>query len=536
MNASPFPPGRAGGRGFGLALTLVAALIAGAAEAAGPGRAPVPPARPAALASTLAAAPAPATVAEPALPAAALRPPRLRPSRLGPFAGFEALRRDPPAFSTRFASRADPVSVRPLAAPGEAAPESFGALARRAPHMDAPGKSLAMASAPVPVLTAAGPLAGAWRAGAEALGAGRYADAAERFRALAERRPDLARPRLALARALALAGDCLGARAALAAGGTAAARRAPLLAAEAEGDVARRCADAADWTAALSMRLGLPERDVRLPDTLPEIGFGRAQVAMSASDAAWGDVGVALARAARPRAGLRLDLTGRGAVLFADRAAGAAPVRALAEAALVAAAEDADGAERRAGVDAALDLGPGTQVGRGRVWTRYAPGGPGAAWVELSTGLESRAEEGAAPSTRVEMRAAAARGLGHVRHMRGGARYEMQAELGHALPAAGEGARAAWAGLAFRREGAAPLGGAALATRGEIFATLDASREPGRGWRPAALRAGARLAGTGPDAGPPAWGGVAAGLELAVVRELGATRGAAVELALTRGF
>ncbi|MEE3099689.1 MAG: hypothetical protein VX463_07945, partial [Pseudomonadota bacterium] len=31
MNASPFPPGRAGGRGFGLALTLVAALIAGAA-------------------------------------------------------------------------------------------------------------------------------------------------------------------------------------------------------------------------------------------------------------------------------------------------------------------------------------------------------------------------------------------------------------------------------------------------------------------------------------------------------------------------
>ncbi|MEE3100917.1 MAG: hypothetical protein VX463_14245, partial [Pseudomonadota bacterium] len=78
--------------------------------------------------------------------------------------------------------------------------------------------------------------------------------------------------------------------------------------------------------------------------------------------------------------------------------------------------------------------------------------------------------------------------------------------------------------------------GAALATRGEIFATLDASREPGRGWRPAALRAGARLAGTGPDAGPPAWGGVAAGLELAVVRELGATRGAAVELALTRGF
>lgn len=538
MRLRHFPVGRVFGPAlgpvFGPVFGVGMICAAGIAAAGAPARAPEPPARPAALAATLGPAPSPVAAARPDLPDAALRPPALRPDRAGPFAGLAALRRDPPAFSSRFAARADPVKPRPVAEPGAAPAETSGTLARSAPRMDAaPGAEAAATLSGLrdaPIGSAIGaPLAGAWQAGIEALGARRYADAAERFRALAERRPDLARPRLALARALSMQGDCVGARAAMAAGAANAARLAPRLAAQVEGDVARQCAEGHDWTAALALRFGLPERDVRLPGELPELGFGPARVAMAPAETAWADIGLAMTESVRPSAGLRLDLTGRGALRYAGRS----PARALAEAALVAAADNPRGAAHRAGAEAALDLGPEAQAARGRLWARWEPADLRLGWAEVSTGLEASQARAAETAARMELRAAAGHGLGRV----AGADYEMQAELGHAVAAAGGGARQAWAGLALRREGRAEMEhGADLALRGELFATLDAAREPGTGWRPAAVRAGARLAGVGPDAGAPSWGGVAAALELAVIRELGATDGAAVELALTQGF
>ncbi|MDF2233501.1 hypothetical protein P2H44_13150 [Albimonas sp. CAU 1670] len=461
-------------------------LLASAAAAAAPLRAPEPPARP------VMALPDPRPSAALPLDEEAAWLDGLGALTRAPAPGLRGWRAAPDG-SLRVPARAE--TMRARAAP--AAPAA-----------------LSVAAAPIPSDAA-------WdqgfQSGRAAMLARRWAQAAATFRALAERRPDLPRPRLALARAAAMAGDCAAARSELTRVEPQRSRLAPGAFEDAEADVAARCGPRREWSMAFDIDMGLPGEDRPLaapPPALFDLAGPRVAARMTAApaDRAWSVA--------------RLEVTER---LRGEEAAYArfarfelmnwedAPARAVAALGGEAAAD-----AMRASGEIAADLGADWQALRASLTQRVALGpGRDAAAVEFGAGAEARAAEAGDRSARAELRLAAEAQLTR--------RARMRAEAAHAVARAGwnRGAvqeRSTTAALTLAR--AAPAAGPAA--QAELFAAATLAEPADGDLQAAAWRAGARLSGLGPDA--------AAAAELGVGRHAIEEPGPSVWMILSRSF